>query len=55
MSHSIEIGDFVLISYKDAGQYFQIRQIDETGVTVDFNHPLAGQAITFDVEIIAVR
>ena len=25
-----------------------------TGVEVDFNHPLAGHAITFDVEIIDV-
>lgn len=28
--------------------------LDRDTVTVDFNHPLAGHAITFDVEILAV-
>lgn len=31
-----------------------IRRIGEDGVTVDFNHPLAGQAVTVTVEILAV-
>ena len=31
-----------------------VRKLDETGVTVDFNHPLAGQAVTFDVEIVEI-
>jgi len=31
-----------------------IRKVDAEGVEVDFNHPLAGQPITFDVEIISV-
>ena len=31
-----------------------IRKIDEEGVVVDFNHPLAGQTITFNVEILQV-
>lgn len=31
-----------------------IRKIDATGVTVDFNHPLADQPITFDIEILEV-
>lgn len=32
-----------------------VTQIDEQHVTVDGNHPLAGQALTFDVEITDVR
>ena len=32
-----------------------VRKIDAEGVTVDFNHPLAGQAVTFEVEIVAVN
>jgi FKBP-type peptidyl-prolyl cis-trans isomerase SlpA len=32
-----------------------IRSIAGHSVTVDFNHPLAGQNVTFDVEIIEVR
>jgi FKBP-type peptidyl-prolyl cis-trans isomerase SlyD len=29
--------------------------IDGDDVTIDGNHPLAGQALTFDVEVVAVR
>ncbi len=32
-----------------------IRGIDDHEVTIDFNHPLAGQIVLFDVEIIAVQ
>jgi FKBP-type peptidyl-prolyl cis-trans isomerase SlpA len=32
-----------------------IREVTGDSVTVDFNHPLAGQVITFDVEIISVN
>jgi FKBP-type peptidyl-prolyl cis-trans isomerase SlpA len=32
-----------------------IRSVAGHSVTVDFNHPLAGQNVTFDVEIIEVR
>jgi len=31
-----------------------IREVTGDSVTVDFNHPLAGQVITFDVEIVSV-
>jgi len=32
-----------------------IRSVAGQSVTVDFNHPLAGQTVTFDVEIIEVN
>lgn len=32
-----------------------VRELAEETVLLDFNHPLAGQAITFEVEIIEVR
>ena len=32
-----------------------VREVTGDSVTVDFNHPLAGQVITFDVEIISVN
>lgn len=32
-----------------------IRSVAGDSVTVDFNHPLAGQTVIFDVEILAVR
>jgi FKBP-type peptidyl-prolyl cis-trans isomerase SlyD len=30
-------------------------EIDGDNVTIDGNHPLAGQALTFDVEVVAIR
>ncbi len=32
-----------------------IKEIKDDSVTVDFNHPLAGKDLTFDVEIVEVR
>ncbi|MDF2530317.1 MAG: FKBP-type peptidyl-prolyl cis-trans isomerase family protein [Gammaproteobacteria bacterium] len=32
-----------------------IREINEDEVTVDFNHPLSGQVVLFDIEIMAVK
>jgi len=32
-----------------------IRKFDEQQVTVDFNHPLCGQTLTFDVEILEIE
>lgn len=30
-------------------------EIDGDNITIDGNHPLAGQALTFDVEVVAIR
>ena len=32
-----------------------VKAFDDSQVTIDFNHPLAGKALSFDVEIIAVK
>ena len=32
-----------------------IRQLSDTSVTLDANHPLAGQALTFDIELVDVK
>ena len=32
-----------------------VKIFDDSQVTIDFNHPLAGKALTFDVEIIEVK
>lgn len=34
---------------------FWVAEIDGDSVTIDFNHPLAGQTLDFEVEILAVR
>lgn len=31
-----------------------VRALDETGALIDFNHPLAGQAIRFEVEVVGI-
>ncbi|MGJ8581156.1 MAG: FKBP-type peptidyl-prolyl cis-trans isomerase, partial [Psychromonas sp.] len=31
-----------------------IREVVADSVTVDFNHPLAGQTVTFDVDVLEV-
>lgn len=40
----------------DGGQMpFIIKKIDGENITLDFNHPLAGKTLTFDVELINLR
>lgn len=34
---------------------FHILKVEDDGVTIDFNHPLAGETLTFDVELVDVR
>jgi FKBP-type peptidyl-prolyl cis-trans isomerase SlpA len=56
MSMSLRRG--MIIEFADpAGDTFpgRVKDLDEQQVTVDFNHPLAGHEITFEVEILEVR
>jgi FKBP-type peptidyl-prolyl cis-trans isomerase SlyD len=32
-----------------------IREVKEETVTMDFNHPMAGKTLNFDVEVVSVR
>jgi FKBP-type peptidyl-prolyl cis-trans isomerase SlyD len=34
---------------------FVIKTIEGENITVDFNHPLAGQTLTFDLELLSLR
>ncbi len=34
---------------------FVIREVRDEDVTIDFNHPLAGKNLKFDVELVDVR
>lgn len=48
----------VLVIFQDAAKGELpgvIKAFDDNQVTVDFNHPLAGRVITFDVEIVDVH
>jgi FKBP-type peptidyl-prolyl cis-trans isomerase SlpA len=51
----LEVG--MVVSFADANKAELpgvIKEFDDSAVVVDFNHPLAGKELTFDVEIIQV-
>ncbi len=48
-----EVGAIIAFSNPDGSQLPGIvREVTGDSVTVDFNHPLAGQVVTFEVEIL---
>lgn len=54
----MELHEGLVISFADASQAELpgvVKQIDTDEVTVDFNHPLAGQSLIFEVEIVEVQ
>lgn len=53
----MELEEGLMVSFADANQAELpgvISSINDTEVVVDFNHPLAGKVLKFDVEIITV-
>lgn len=55
---SMELDYGVLVIFKDAAGGEMpgvIKEFNDQQVTVDFNHPLAGKIITFDVKIVKVQ
>ncbi|WP_017443672.1 FKBP-type peptidyl-prolyl cis-trans isomerase [Gayadomonas joobiniege] len=51
-----EVGSIIAFAQPDGSELPGIiREVSGDSVTVDFNHPLCGQTVTFDVEIIAVE
>ena len=55
VGYDAEVGQTVT-GQNEMGQNFQARIIAEAeeSVTLDFNHPLAGQDLTFEVELVSV-
>jgi len=54
----MELGEGLLVIFRDAagGELpGVVKAFDAQQVTVDFNHPLAGKTLTFEVEIIEVK
>ncbi len=48
-------GDLIEFNAPDGGRYAGVlKEIGETAALFDFNHPLAGQALTFEVKIIGI-
>lgn len=50
----IEVGHSLQANVNDQIVQFMVRQVDENDVVVDANHPLAGQTLIFDIEILEV-
>jgi FKBP-type peptidyl-prolyl cis-trans isomerase SlyD len=51
----IELGGFLQLQLQDQVKVVRIAKITEETVTLDGNHPLAGEDLEFDVEMIDVR
>jgi len=54
----VELETGLMLSFADANGHElpgTIVDFDDKAVTIDFNHPLAGRNLVFDVEIIAVK
>ena len=51
----IGVGDVVRIAGTEEGEFFAVvREMDSTGVLLDANHPLCGQDITFEIQLLEV-
>ncbi|NCW51114.1 MAG: peptidylprolyl isomerase, partial [Betaproteobacteria bacterium] len=54
-SDPIHPGDLLDFPRPDGGRYAGVvKEINQDYALIDFNHPLAGQAINFEVELISV-
>lgn len=57
LSHlkELEVGSFLRLELGDRSQMVRVTHIGDEKVTLDGNHPLAGLALHFDVEMVLVR
>ncbi|HWW61739.1 MAG TPA: peptidylprolyl isomerase, partial [Thermoanaerobaculia bacterium] len=50
-----EVGDMLQVGFPDGSTAtMKIAEIDDDGITLDANHPLAGQPLTFELELVAI-
>ena len=55
LGHEYRIGDLVEFAAPGGGQFAGVlREIDDQSALFDFNHPLAGQQVQFEVKIIGI-
>jgi FKBP-type peptidyl-prolyl cis-trans isomerase SlpA len=55
---NMELSEGLLIIFNDAANTELpgvVKAFDDDQVTIDFNHPLAGKTLTFEVEILEVK
>lgn len=54
----MELSEGLLVIFSDASSSEMpgvVREFDDNQVTIDFNHPLAGKSLAFEVEIIDIK
>ncbi|WP_127959810.1 FKBP-type peptidyl-prolyl cis-trans isomerase [Serratia microhaemolytica] len=50
-----EVGTIMLFNAIDGSELpGLVREVTAQSITVDFNHPLAGQAVSFDIEVLEI-
>lgn len=55
MSQHVKLGDQVIYDSEGQRGVFRVTEISGDAVTLDGNHPLAGQDLVFDIEAFAAR
>ncbi len=55
LPENVQVGDRLSARFGDADLYVWVRALDEDTAIVDGNHPLAGQTLTFDIEMVAIE
>lgn len=55
LPENVRVGDRLTARMGDTPLFVWVRAMDEEMAMVDGNHPLAGQTLTFDVEIISIE
>lgn len=56
-TYDLEVGEMVMMQNNQTGESFeaQVVKINQNTVTLDFNHPLAGETLFFQVKISGLR
>lgn len=55
LPENAKVGDRLSARLGDTHLYVWVRAVDEDIALVDGNHPLAGETITFDIEMVAIE
>ena len=51
----LEVGDLLQVGFPDGSSAaVQVASLDESSVTLDANHPLAGKNLTFELELVQI-
>ncbi len=52
---TIEVGMEFHAQTQDGMQIIEVKKVEGDTITVDGNHPMAGQSLHFDIEVVAIR